>query len=421
MVPTVDRELGRPAPLLQRDGRRQPGDLLHVRGADLLQQPPGVRRDRLEVAALRLGVQRAEGERGLAGAGDAGEGDQRVAGEVDVDVRAGCARWRPGRGRSGRSRRWSPAPTTRHVRAANTGRRVDPLGAARGRRRSPVAEAGMSWDHLISWALQGGPAPVQLTDASVARIAVAEEQLRLAGRSGAVYGLTTGVGALRHVPRSDPVPDDGSSPGLRLWRSHATGIGETYDDASARAGMAIRLHQITSGRSGVSSGLASSLGAAVASGAVPDLHQSGSIGTGDLVPLAELALTLIGERPWRSGSAPIASGRRRGRPAVHVEQRDDPRSRGPGAPPDGEPVHRRGEGRRPVARSAAGLARALRPAGARPPTGRVPAAGRGTDQGPALGGALGPRPGCRTRSPCAPSPRCMRPSWTPCRPWSSRS
>jgi histidine ammonia-lyase len=90
-----------------------------------------------------------------------------------------------------------------------------------------------------------------------------------------------------------------------LWRSHASGFGETYDDATARAAMAIRLHQITSGRSGVTTGLAASLGAAVASGAVPELHRFGSIGTGDLVPLAELALTLVGERPWRSGAAPV--------------------------------------------------------------------------------------------------------------------
>jgi histidine ammonia-lyase len=44
----------------------------------------------------------------------------------------------------------------------------------------------------------------------------------------------------------------------------------------------------------------------VATGAVPELHRFGSIGTGDLVPLAELALTLVGERTWRSGQAPIA-------------------------------------------------------------------------------------------------------------------
>ena len=150
-----------------------------------------------------------------------------------------------------------------------------------------MSSDGMSLDYLVSWAMQGGPAPVELTEASVERIALASEHLRMAGRSGAVYGLTTGVGALRNVP-TDITPSDGTSHALRLWRSHATGFGDTYDDATARAAMAIRLHQITSGRSGVSAGLASSLGAAVASGAVPDLHRFGSIGTGDLVPLAEL-------------------------------------------------------------------------------------------------------------------------------------
>jgi histidine ammonia-lyase len=160
-------------------------------------------------------------------------------------------------------------------------------------------------DDVVSWALLGGPAPVALSEAGVERIAVAQEHLRTAGRSGAVYGLTTGVGALRSVP-TDLTPGDGTSPALRLWRSHATGFGETYDDATARAAMAIRLHQLTSGRSGVSAGLAEALGAAVAVGAVPHLHRLGSIGTGDLVPLAQLGLTLVGERPWRSGTVPVA-------------------------------------------------------------------------------------------------------------------
>ncbi len=166
--------------------------------------------------------------------------------------------------------------------------------------------SGMPLDHLASWAVGGGPAPVELTDASVERIALAQRHLRMASRSGAVYGLTTGVGALRNVP-TDITPGDGTSHALRLWRSHATGVGEAYDDATARAAMAIRLHQITSGRSGVSAGLASALGEAIVSGAVPELHRLGSIGTGDLVPLAELGLTLVGERAWRSGSAPPAA------------------------------------------------------------------------------------------------------------------
>jgi len=163
----------------------------------------------------------------------------------------------------------------------------------------------LSLDHLISWAMKGGPAPVELTEASVERIATSHQHLRMAGRSGAVYGLTTGVGALRNVP-TDITPSDGTSHAMRLWRSHATGFGGTYDDATARAAMAIRLHQITTGRSGVSADLASALGTAVATGAVPDLHRFGSIGTGDLVPLAELGLTLVGERPWRSGHVQAA-------------------------------------------------------------------------------------------------------------------
>jgi histidine ammonia-lyase len=163
----------------------------------------------------------------------------------------------------------------------------------------------MSLHHLVGWALAGGPAPVELTDAAVEWIALAQQHLRTAGRSGAVYGLTTGVGALRNVP-TDVTPGDGGSPALRLWRSHATGFGETYDDATTRAAMAIRLHQITSGRSGVSPGLAEALGRAIASGALPELHRLGSIGTADLVPLAQLGLTLVGERPWRSGSVPAA-------------------------------------------------------------------------------------------------------------------
>ncbi|MDO9377609.1 MAG: aromatic amino acid lyase [Nocardioidaceae bacterium] len=165
--------------------------------------------------------------------------------------------------------------------------------------------AHLPLEDLAAWAVEGGPAPVELTADGVERISAAWTGLRAAGRSGAVYGLTTGVGALKNVP-TEITGDDGTSHPLRLWRSHAGGFGATYDDATARAAMAIRLHQITSGRSGVSAGLASALGAAVATGSVPDLHRCGSIGTGDLVPLAELALTLVGERSWRSGGVPTA-------------------------------------------------------------------------------------------------------------------
>ncbi|CAM5498760.1 hypothetical protein STANM309S_03231 [Streptomyces tanashiensis] len=75
---------GRPA-LLQRDRRRQPGDLTDRRRPHLVDQPPRVRGHRLEVAALGLGVDRPEGQRRLAGPGDPGERDERVTRDVDVD------------------------------------------------------------------------------------------------------------------------------------------------------------------------------------------------------------------------------------------------------------------------------------------------------------------------------------------------
>ncbi len=76
----------RAALLLQRDRRRQAVDAVEVRHADLIDQPSRVRGDRLEIAPLRLRVQRAERERRLSRPGDAGEHDQRVARDVDVDV-----------------------------------------------------------------------------------------------------------------------------------------------------------------------------------------------------------------------------------------------------------------------------------------------------------------------------------------------
>ena len=72
--------------LLQGDRRRQPGHRGDAGDTGLLDQPTGVRGDRLQVAPLRLREDRAEGQRRLARAGDAGERDHRVAGEGDVDV-----------------------------------------------------------------------------------------------------------------------------------------------------------------------------------------------------------------------------------------------------------------------------------------------------------------------------------------------
>jgi hypothetical protein len=83
---------GRAALLLQRHRGRQALDAVEVRHADLVDQAARIGRDRFEVAPLRLGIQRAEGQRRLARARDAAEHHQRVARNVDVDVFRLCSR-----------------------------------------------------------------------------------------------------------------------------------------------------------------------------------------------------------------------------------------------------------------------------------------------------------------------------------------
>ena len=72
--------------LLDGDRRRQAVDLVDVRLLHHLEELARVGRERLDVAALAFGVDRVEGERRLAGARQAGEDDQLVARDRQVDV-----------------------------------------------------------------------------------------------------------------------------------------------------------------------------------------------------------------------------------------------------------------------------------------------------------------------------------------------
>ncbi len=154
-------------------------------------------------------------------------------------------------------------------------------------------------------------------------------------------------------------------------------------------------------------------GAAVATGAVPDLHRLGSIGTGDLVPLAQLGLTLVGERPWRSGAvAPVATVDDGDALPFMSSNALTLATAAARAPAAGPARRRRREGHRPVRHGAAGLAAGLRPAGARRPPGRLPAGRRPPADGAADPGRLGAGPGAGPVRRCAPCPRCTHRSST---------
>ncbi|MDT7636975.1 MAG: histidine ammonia-lyase [Pseudonocardiales bacterium] len=141
-------------------------------------------------------------------------------------------------------------------------------------------------------------ASIELDEHAVAR---AERAYQLAveiGAKRAVYGRTTGVGANRHTVVD---PNSADQHGLQLLRSHAGGTGAALPEDSVRATLAIRLNQLAAAGSGVHPRLLYALETALRVGAIPLVHSRGAIGTGDLTALAEVALTMAGERPWMAG------------------------------------------------------------------------------------------------------------------------
>lgn len=114
------------------------------------------------------------------------------------------------------------------------------------------------------------------------------------------YGVNTGFG--RFV--SESIPDDQAEElQLRLLRSHACGVGAPYPDEVVRAAMLLRANALAKGYSGARVTTVELLLAILNAGVVPYVPARGSVGaSGDLAPLAHLALPLVGEgEAWVGG------------------------------------------------------------------------------------------------------------------------
>ncbi|HEU4871557.1 MAG TPA: histidine ammonia-lyase [Pyrinomonadaceae bacterium] len=108
-----------------------------------------------------------------------------------------------------------------------------------------------------------------------------------------VYGVNTGFGKLSDVSidRSDLIQLQ-----LNLVRSHSVGLGEPLPIAEARAMLLLRSNVLAAGFSGARSLVIDTLIAMLKKGVTPVIPEKGSVGaSGDLAPLAHLALAAIGE------------------------------------------------------------------------------------------------------------------------------
>jgi histidine ammonia-lyase len=108
-----------------------------------------------------------------------------------------------------------------------------------------------------------------------------------------VYGVNTGFGKLSDV-RIDP--SQLRELQLNLVRSHSCGLGSPLSEAEARAMLLLRANVLACGLSGARPVVAETLVAMLERGVTPVIPEKGSVGaSGDLAPLAHLALAAIGE------------------------------------------------------------------------------------------------------------------------------
>lgn len=108
-----------------------------------------------------------------------------------------------------------------------------------------------------------------------------------------VYGVNTGFGKLSDVQIPD---EDLARLQLNLVRSHACGVGDPLSIAETRAMMLLRANVLAKGFSGARPEIAELLIQMLNRGVHPVIPSRGSVGaSGDLAPLAHLALVVIGE------------------------------------------------------------------------------------------------------------------------------
>ncbi|MEP6973602.1 MAG: histidine ammonia-lyase [Actinomycetota bacterium] len=137
-------------------------------------------------------------------------------------------------------------------------------------------------------------AVVEFGDAARDRVEAARAVIERVVASGeTVYGVTTGFGSLADV-RIDP--SQAAALQLGIVRSHATAVGRPLSRQEARAMLLLRAHVLALGHSGVRPLIVERMVEMLNRDLIPVVPEQGSLGaSGDLAPLANLALPLIGQ------------------------------------------------------------------------------------------------------------------------------
>jgi histidine ammonia-lyase len=149
--------------------------------------------------------------------------------------------------------------------------------------------------------------PVDLAHAARTKVVAAREVVeKLLRENRVAYAINTGVGKLSDVHIE---PAQNRQLQVNLIRSHSAGVGEPLSQQETRAMMLLRANSLAKGFSGVRPEVIDLICAMLNQAVHPVVPSQGSVGaSGDLAPLAHLALAMIGEGHVWSESGRASSG-----------------------------------------------------------------------------------------------------------------
>jgi histidine ammonia-lyase len=172
-----------------------------------------------------------------------------------------------------------------------------PVHAAAAPAARPAATITLDGDHLtvpqMRAVLRGTAGALKLSDQAADRMRDARAGALAALKAGQrVYGWNQALGPLKDHPLSDEEQRDFQS---RILNSHAAGTGSELPAGVARLALVLRANAMARAHMGVRPEMVERMLALVNAGVTPVMPSVGSLGTGDLQPMAAAGLVLTGE------------------------------------------------------------------------------------------------------------------------------
>jgi histidine ammonia-lyase len=154
--------------------------------------------------------------------------------------------------------------------------------------------------------------PVELSELAKQQLSSSRAVVeKLLSERKIVYGITTGFGKFKDVYIA---PEDTVKLQRNFLLSHSVGVGKPFDERTVRALMLLRANALAKGFSGIRESVVQQLLSLLNRGVHPIVPEQGSVGaSGDLAPLAHLALVLVGQ-----GEAIVDGRRMTGREALKL-------------------------------------------------------------------------------------------------------